>query len=67
MHLGTAAGLENRLVQIFFVDGDVKQVLDRNAPLHRPGRGRRAFADLRLVAPFYRTVVGTDTYVDQLW
>jgi hypothetical protein len=24
-------------------------------------------ADTRLVAPFFRTVVGTDTYVDQLW
>ena len=21
----------------------------------------------RLVAPFFRTIVGTDTYVDQLW
>jgi hypothetical protein len=24
-------------------------------------------ADTLLVAPFLRTVVGTDTYVDQLW
>ena len=24
-------------------------------------------ADTALVAPFLRTVVGTDTYVDQIW
>jgi hypothetical protein len=24
-------------------------------------------ADVHLVAPFFRTVVGTDTYVDELW
>jgi len=66
MHLGTAAGLENRLVQIFFVDGDVKQVLDR-IRRYTDRVGAEGLADLRLVAPFYRTVVGTDTYVDQLW
>jgi hypothetical protein len=24
-------------------------------------------ADVLLAAPFFKTVVGTDTYVDQLW
>jgi hypothetical protein len=24
-------------------------------------------ASVRLVAPFFRTVIGTDTYTDQLW
>jgi hypothetical protein len=66
MHLGTAAGLENRLVQIFFVDGDVKQVLD-SIRRYTDRVEAEGLADLRLVAPFYRTVVGTDTYVDQLW
>jgi hypothetical protein len=66
MHLGTAAGLENRLVQIFFVDGDVKQVLD-GIRRYTDRVEAEGLADLRLVAPFYRTVVGPDTYVDQLW
>ena len=28
---------------------------------------KAGLADVLLVAPFFRTVVGTDTYVDQLW
>ena len=42
----------------------------------RPSTGLKAYtdavaadglADLHLVAPFFRTVVGTDTYADELW
>jgi hypothetical protein len=65
MHLGTAAGLENRLVQILFVDGDVRGVLDRVRE-YTDGIEAAGLADIRLVAPFFRTVVGTDTYLDEL-
>jgi hypothetical protein len=52
-------------VQLLFVNGDTEAALD----------GVRAVTDaveaegtasLLLAAPFIRTVVGTDTYVDQL-
>jgi hypothetical protein len=66
MDLGSSAGGKNRLVQLLFVNGDVGDVLD---PVHAytdaveaEGLGR-----LQLAAPFFSTVVGTDTYVDQLW
>jgi hypothetical protein len=66
MDLGSSAGGKNRLVQLLFVNGDVGDGLD---PV-------RAYADaveaeglgrLQLVAPFFSTVVGTDTYIEQLW
>ena len=28
---------------------------------------RSGLADTRLVAPFLKTIVGTDTYIDELW
>ena len=66
MDLGSPAGGPNRLVQLLFVDGDVREVLDPvrayTDAVEAEGRGR-----LQLAAPFFSTVVGTDTYVDQLW
>ncbi len=65
MDLGSPAGGTDRLVQLLFVGGDLDAALDRV----------RTYADtvevdgtatLLLAAPFLRTVVGTDTYVDQL-
>jgi len=63
MDLGSKAGGPERLCQLFFVRGNVTEALG----------GLRAYtdavapvADVRLVAPFFATVVGTDTYVDQL-
>ena len=66
MDLGTPAGGPERLVQIFFVDGDVTEVLPR---LHdyTDAVAAAGLADVHLAAPFFRTVVGTDTYVDELW
>jgi hypothetical protein len=66
MDLGSPSGGSNRLVQLLFVDGDVRDVLDpvrayTNA-VEAEGLGR-----LQLAAPFFATVVGTDRYVDQLW
>jgi hypothetical protein len=66
MSLGSPGGQENRLCQLFFVAGDVREVLDR----FRRYTDRVAadgLADNALVAPFLRTVVGTDTYVAELW
>jgi hypothetical protein len=66
MDLGSPAGGTNRLVQLLFVDGDVREVLDPvrayTDAVEADGLGR-----LQLAAPFFTTVVGTDTYVDQLW
>lgn len=66
MPLGSAPGGPNRLCQLFFCEGDVRETL--------PGlRGytdaveATDLADVRLVAPFLRTRVGTDAYVDELW
>jgi hypothetical protein len=66
MDLGSRAGGPERLCQLFFVRGDVTGSLaalrDYTAAVEDAG-----LADTRLVAPFLRTVLGTDTYVDQLW
>jgi hypothetical protein len=66
MDLGSAAGGPDRTLQLFFARGDVadtlaalRQYTDRVAAA--------GLADVRLAAPFVRTLVGTDTYVDQLW
>lgn len=66
MNLGSSAGEDNRLCQLFFVGGDPRDELDR---LHRYTDAIEAagIADVLLAAPFLRTVVGTDTYADQLW
>jgi hypothetical protein len=66
MSLGTPGGQENRLCQVFFVGGDVRQSLPRFRA-YTDRLEADGIADMLLVAPFLRTVVGTDTYVDQLW
>jgi hypothetical protein len=66
MALGSPGGQKNRLCQLFFVGGDVREVL----PRFRDYTDRLAadgIADTQLVAPFLRTNVGTDDYADQLW
>lgn len=66
MLLGSPCGGDERLCQLFFVTGDVRASLPAfqsyTEQLETSG-----LADTLLVAPFIRTVVGTDTYVDQLW
>ena len=66
MSLGSPGGQENRLCQLFFVDGDVRASLERFRR-YTDRLDADGLADTLLVAPFLRTVVGTDTYVDQLW
>ena len=66
MDLGTRAGGPERLCQLFFVRGDVREALDR---FHAYTEQIEAagLASTCLVAPFFRTVIGTDTYTVQLW
>jgi hypothetical protein len=66
MDLGTPAGGPGRLCQILFVRGDVTGCLDR-VRAYTDAVESAGLADVRLVAPFFRTVLGTDTYTDQLW
>jgi len=66
MSLGSPGGQENRLCQLFFVGGDVRGALPRFRA-YTDRLAAEGIADTLLVAPFLRTVVGTDTYVDQLW
>jgi hypothetical protein len=66
MDLGSKAGGPERLCQLLFVTGAVQDAL----PAIRRYTEAIESADLatvRLVAPFFRTVVGTDNYADQLW
>jgi hypothetical protein len=66
MDLGTPAGGAERLVQLFFIRGDVASQLDRLRD-YTDAVAAAGLADVHLAAPFFRTVVGTDTYVDELW
>lgn len=66
MDLGSPAGGPERLVQIFFVDGDVTAALPK-LKAYTDAVAEAGLADVHLVAPFFRTVVGTDTYADELW
>jgi hypothetical protein len=66
MDLGSGPGGSERLVQLFFVRGDVTETLK---PIRQYTDALEAdsLATTRLVAPFFRTAVGTDKYVDDLW
>jgi hypothetical protein len=65
MDLGSPAGGTDRLVQLLFVGGDTEAAIDR-VRTYTEGVVAAGLADLLLAAPFFRTVVGTDTYVDEL-
>ena len=67
MDLGSHAGGPERLCQLFFVNGDVARDARRLPPLHRRVEAEPVWPTSQLVAPFFRTVVGTDRYVDELW
>jgi hypothetical protein len=66
MALGSDGGSEDRVVQLVFLDDEPTASWDavRNyvAAVDETGAGRVGFA-----APFLPTVVGTDTFSDQLW
>lgn len=66
MSLGTDGGAENRVVQLCFLEREPSGMWDRfhayAKDVEATGAGTVTFA-----APFVPTVVGTDTYTDQLW
>ena len=66
MALGTAPGGPERTMQLVFLEDEPAAawaaVAEHAAAVDASGLGRVCFA-----APFARTVVGTDTYADQLW
>ncbi len=66
MDLGSKAGGPERLLQMMFVRGDVRDTLAAVRAYTDRVEGE-GLATTHLVAPFFRTVVGTDTYVDELW
>jgi hypothetical protein len=66
MDLGSKAGGPERLCQLFFVGGDVQAALPALRK-YTDAVEAAGLATTRLVAPFFRTVVGTDRYVDQIW
>jgi hypothetical protein len=66
MDLGSAPLDADSTMQLFFLEDDPRACWDRfvdyAARLEASGVGTVTSA-----APFIRTVVGTDTYTDQLW
>ena len=52
--------------RLFFVGGDVRASIDWFRA-YTEALAELDLADTALVAPFLRTIVGTDTYVDQIW
>jgi hypothetical protein len=66
MPLGSRVGGRERLVQLLFVSGDVREALCK-VRQYTDAVTDDGLAELHLAAPFVRTVVGTDTYIDQLW
>jgi hypothetical protein len=65
MDLGSPAGGVNRLVQLLFVGGDTAGAVDK-VKAYTDAVEAEGLAELLLAVPFFRTVVGTDTYVDEL-
>ena len=66
MDLGSPSGGPERACQLLFVRGDVRDVVDR-VHAYTDGIEQAGIADIRLVAPWFATKIGTDTYVDELW
>ncbi len=66
MDLGTKAGGPERLCQLLFVRGDVRDALDR-VRSYTTAVEAAGLADTHLAAPFFTTVVGTDRYVSEIW
>ena len=66
MSLGTTGGDENRVLQLCFLTEEPDECWDAfrqyGDEVDGGGAGRVTFA-----APFIPTVIGTDTYLDQLW
>ncbi len=57
----------NRFAQLWFVDDELTEVWDERFAKLGGEFSAAGLGDLLWVAPFRRTVAGTDTYTDQLW
>ena len=66
MPLGSKAGGPERLCQLFFQHGDVRDNVSRMRDYTNAVEAE-GLAKVQLVSPFFRTMVGTDKYTDQLW
>jgi hypothetical protein len=66
MSLGTDGGRDDRVVQLCFLESEPTSVWGRFHEYAKDIEGTGAGA-VTFAAPFIPTVVGTDTYTDQLW
>ena len=66
MDLGTPAGGEDRTLQLFFTESNPAECWDRFVDYARR-LDDGGLATVVGAAPFVRSIVGTDTYTDQLW
>ena len=66
MELGSGPGTRARSLQLLFLEDDPAACWDR---IHSYAGAIEAsgLATVALAAPFIPTVIGTDTYTDQLW
>jgi hypothetical protein len=66
MELGAVGGTDDRLVQLCFLAGSPE---DAWSAVHRYARSLEASGAgaVTFAAPFVPTIVGTDTYADELW
>ena len=66
MPLGTEGGGLERTMQLLFCDADPRTDWDR-VKAYATAVEDSGLARVLLAAPFLPTVIGTDTYTDQLW
>ena len=66
MDLGSPTGNEERINQMFFLEDDPRNIWDLFVT-YANQVNESGLATVSLAAPFIPTVVGTDTYTDQLW
>lgn len=66
MDLGSPTGGGERLLQIFFLEQDPREIWDLFKQ-YANDVNQSGLATVALAAPFIPTIVGTDTYTDQLW
>lgn len=66
MDLGMPPGPPERRLQLFFIEAAPDEVWDR-FHVYADDLAASGMGSVRFAAPFLPTVVGTDTYADQLW
>jgi hypothetical protein len=60
-------GVERRFLQLVFLDADPRGVWEDRLASHNLELEKSGLATFHWASPFIPTVVGTDTYTDQLW